>query len=259
MKTSHFIFAASLFIGSTLASCSSRVYDHTVAYTPAEKDSHTDIQITAPAEDKAPEYTWVRLTTPGCDYSILTDDLVASALRGKAASYPVIIEEAAEARGLYRLVNPMKAFLPSDDNDTEYNLIIDATDPDHVTIAKQNLGVDLGQGSISIESLASHYASQGDPRILIEDAGYYGKLSNGEITFPAAASFYLWADGRHESANLSGALRIVLPEHVAAVESTISKADYNLGTEYIAHSGRPVSIPSSVMTAGIDIDSYASR
>lgn len=259
MKTSHFIFAASLFIGSALTSCSSRVYDHSIAYAPAEKDSRTDIRATAQADNNTPEYTWVRLTAPACDYSILTDDLVASALRGRAASYPVIIEEAAEVRGLYRLVNPMKCFLPAGDNNTDYNLIIDATDPERVTIARQDLGVDLGHGSISIESLASYYTSKGDPKILIEDAGYYGKMSNGEISFPASASFYLWADGSHESANLSGALRIVLPEQVAAVESTISKADYDLGVEYIAHSGSPVSIPTHVMTAGIDLDSYASR
>lgn len=180
------------------------------------------------------ESGWVRLTTTECDYSILTDDLVSSAIRGNSASFPVIIEESTQTPGLYRLINPMKAYATTP---VDCNIIIDATDPEHVTISKQSLGIDFGDGTVSIESLASHYADKGRHKILIEDAGYYGKLSNGEITFPTSESFLLWTGDDARTANRSGALRIVLPERVAAVEPTISRADYYLGAEYMARSG----------------------
>lgn len=215
MITSKFILAvSSLLLGSTL----------TVFAADKAVDNDTD---------------WMRLSTSECDYSILTDDLVTSAIRGNSASFPVIIEESVKTPGLYRLVNPMKAYASTP---VDCNIIIDATNPERVTIAKQSLGIDFGEGTLSIESLAAHYTSKGSPSVLIEDAGYYGRLENGEIIFPTAESFLLWNGDESRTANRSGSLRIVLPERVSAVEATISRADYYLGAEYIARNGSPVDL-----------------
>lgn len=232
MITSKFIIAvSSLILGSTL----------TMSAANNTSDNDTD---------------WVRLSTSECDYSILTDDLVTSAIRGNSASFPVIVEESVKTPGLYRLVNPMKAYASTP---VDCNIIIDATNPDRVTIAKQSLGIDFGEGTVSIESLAAHYTAKGSHSILIEDAGYYGKLENGEITFPTAESFLLWNGDESRTSNRSGSLRIVLPERVAAVESTISRADYYLGVEYIARNGAPADLAPNEINNHLSYNNFTEK
>lgn len=269
MKTSGILTALSaIVLGLSLNSCSSRVYERAMAYTAAETsetnaDSLIEIPTLASTADIEKNYTWIRLSSGSCDYSLFTDDLVSSTYRGRAASYPVIIEEALEARGLYRIINPMRAFtesqLNADGTAPSFNLIVNATDPNHVTIERQEMGISIGHGAIAIESLASHYANKGNRRTLIEDAGYYGKLRNGEITFPSAASFLLWAGGEAEKTNVNGSFRIVLPERVAAVESTITRDDYALGIEYICQSNATRDVPAYSIDDPIADDAFASR
>lgn len=194
-------------------------------------------------------YTWVAMASADRAYSLLTDDVVATAKRGRAATFPVVIEEALEQPGMYRLVNPMKGFELSD-NEADHYLVIDATNPNRVSIAKQNVG-----GDICIESASAYFLAQGRDELLIEDAKYFGKVVNGEIIFPRAMSFNLWNGQSAQTANITGDFRVVLPEKVAEVERTISHADYALGVEYIARSAELNG--DGILAGVISTDAYA--
>lgn len=194
-------------------------------------------------------YTWVQMASADRAYSLITDDVVAPVFKGRAATFPVIMEEALEAPGMYRLVNAMKGYRPDSDNPTAY-IVIDATDPNHVVMNRQNTSLN----GVAIESMASKFLAEGHDPMLIEDAKYYGKVENGEIVFPRSESFMLWMDGQASAANVDGSFRIVLPEKVAEVERTISHIDYNLGVEYLA---REAELPVELNPANISTDSFA--
>lgn len=223
MFTSKFITIASALIAcATISSCSSRVSQAT-AY------DYKATEISAQAAERV-EYTWSTLSADNCGYALLTDDMISSSIRGKSATFPVIIEEAIECKGIYRLVNPMRAF--GSGSDYNFNIIINATDPSRVIIERQDLGVDLGKGAVAIESAAARYLKEGVPAIVVEDAGLFGQFENGEISF-ADNSFLLWADGKSENTNIGGNFRVILPERVAHYKASQGEIDYALGTEYI--------------------------
>lgn len=209
------------------------------------------------ALDIAMNYTWMQISSCDRAYSLLTDDVVATTVRGRKATFPVIIEEAIERPGMYRLVNAMKGYdtTAGVTPDAASYIVVNATDPERVTIDKQSLGVDLGRGELAIESLASYFLAEGRHPVLIEDARCYGRLENGVITFPRASSFNLWMGGNATSANLTGSFRIVLPERVAEMERTLSKEDYDLGVEYLARVGETPAF--ELNPAAISTDSYA--
>lgn len=259
--TKFFTIAAVALLSSAMFSCSKSNTAATALYLPPiTEDVAPDSVVPTPVEDLNHKYTWLQLSAADCSYSLFTDDLISSTFRGRAATFPVIIEEALECPGMYRLVNPMSAFALSNEKAAgqSFNLIINATNPDKVLIERQRTGVDLGSGAVSIESLASHFTNKGNPSILIEDAGYYGKLANGEITFPTGASFLLWANGASDKTNLNGTFRIILPEKVAAIENSIDKSDYALGLEYIARMENDNKVPSMELDpAALSTDSYA--
>ena len=179
------------------------------------------------AIDLSMGYTWTRLSDSGCSYALLTDDLISPYVSGASATFPVIIEEAVEAPGMYRLVNPLGAYSKED-----CDIIINATNPAEVIVARQNTGIDLGHGSISIESLGAYHLENGRRPSTIRMAGYFGTLDKGIITFKGTESFYMHAGGERNRANLNGSLRIVLPSMVAQVEKTESKEHYALGVAY---------------------------
>lgn len=223
MSISKFItIAAALTICASISSCSSRV-NQASAYDYKANE-------TSAVNSEKKEYTWTTLSSDDCGYALLTDDMISSSIRGKAATFPVIIEEAVECKGIYRLINPMRAFGSSSDYD--FNIIINATNPSRVIIEKQELGVDLGKGTVAIESAAARYLKEGMPAIVVEDAGLFGQIENGEISF-ADNSFLLWADGKSENTNIGGNFKVILPERVAEYKAAQGNIDYALGTEYI--------------------------
>ena len=195
------------------------------------------------------DYTWVRMASADRTYSLLTDDVVAPTFKGREATFPVIMEEAIEAPGMYRLVNAMKGYRPESDNPTAY-LVIDATNPSRVVMGRQNTSL----SGVSIESMASKFLAEGHDPLLVEDAQYYGRVENGEIIFPRSESFVLWMGNDAVAANVDGSFRIVLPEKVAEVERSISRVDYGLGVEYLARQSEeaPVLDPANLST-----DTYA--
>ena len=196
------------------------------------------------------DYTWAQMSSSDRSYSLLTDDVVAPGIKGRAATFPVIIEEAIEAPGMFRLVNAMRAYSNDSNPETAY-LVIDATNPDRVTIARQNTCVE----GMAIESLASRFLAEGHRAVIVEDAQYFGRVENGEIIFPRSESICVWTGDKATNANLSGSFRIVLPEKVAEVERTISHEDYNLGVEYYARVNNAPDF--NLDPASIPTDSYA--
>ena len=180
------------------------------------------------ALDLSMGYTWTRLTDAGCSYALLTDGLISPAVCGTSATFPVMIEEAVEAPGMYRLINPLGVYSKS-----ENDLIIDATNPNEVKVLRQSTGINFGQGSIAIESLGAYHEGKGRRHSTIRMAGYYGTLENGIITFAGADSFNLYTGSEKNRTNHTGTFRIVLPSMVAAVEKTISKEHYNMGVAYL--------------------------
>lgn len=228
MSTTKFItIAASLLVCVSISSCSNRVSQAT-AYDYKATETSTVAETKAPST----EYTWSTLSSGDCGYALLADNIISSSVRGKSATFPVIIEEAKECRGIYRLVNPMRAF--GNDSDYDFNIIINASNPSRVIIERQDIGVDLGKGNVAIESAAARYLNAGVPAIVVEDAGLFGVCENGEITF-SDNSFLIWSDGNREDSNAAGSFRIILPERVAAYEATRANIDYALGVEYINH------------------------
>ncbi len=217
--------AASLFICVAISSCSNRV-----SQTAAYDYKATETATVAETKAQPVEYTWSTLTSGDCGYALLADNIISSSVRGKSATFPVIIEEAKECHGVYRLVNPMRAF--AGDSDRDFNIIINASDPKRVIIERQDIGVNLGKGNVAIESAAARYLNAGVPAIVVEDAGLFGVCENGEISF-SDNSFLIWSDGNREDSNAAGSFRIILPERVAAYEATQGNIDYALGTEYL--------------------------
>ncbi|MDE6859684.1 MAG: hypothetical protein K2J65_04645 [Duncaniella sp.] len=226
MATSKIItIATSIIVSASISSCSDRVNRATTyEYKTAETTAVADNTISTAG------YTWTALSSGDCGYALLADNIISSSARGKSAIFPVIIEEANECHGMYRLINPMRAFGMEGEHD--YNIVIDATNPTRVVIKRQDIGVDLGKGTVALESAASSYLEAGIPAIVVEDAGLFGTYENGEIHF-ADNSFFIWNNGTREDSNAAGSLLIILPERVAAYESTGSNIDYALGTEYL--------------------------
>lgn len=225
-KVKFIIFASSLLVSVLLSSCNKQIAQASAFHYDAAP-------VTTEASEASPaSYTWSAVSSENCGYALLADNLIATAARGKSATFPVIIEEANECHGLYRLVNPMKAF-SSDNSSSSFNLIINATNPDRVTIEKQSVGVDLGEGEIEIESAAARHLRQGAPEIVVADAGLFGVCKDGEISFPDN-NFTLWVNGKRDESDIAGSIRIILPQRVAAIESGIDKSDYSLGIEYIS-------------------------
>ncbi len=126
-----------------------------------------------------------------CTY---TDDLLGGVFGADPITYLVPIEENDLQPGLYRLLYPYGEIYPYNDSyddgtadwdlENDWNIVVDATDPERVFIDYQFLGIDWGYGPIYVESFASYYFRNDNTSDAIYNAGYYGTLKNGVITFP---------------------------------------------------------------------------
>lgn len=133
----------------------------------------------------------------------LTDDVITGAFSGvENQVFEVEIQQSDKEPGMYRLVDPYinnKYSLSAGEGGSSSNyscyLVIDATDPEAVTIAKQNMGIlctDLGD--FQMESTSP------------------GTLVNGVITFPKnGITLSMTEYSRSFPANGSGLFKIVLP------------------------------------------------
>ena len=157
---------------------------------------------------------------------LYTDDLMTTFFNlPEIATYEVEIQESVENPGKYRLVNPYGEAYPYNspgdwDASSDYYMVIDATNPNAVTIPQQALGFDWGYGMISIWSLVDNYVSQGAPADYV--APYVGTLADGVITFPVKSLLISMANYQNAGwyyANGNGAFQVVLPSAVAETAS----------------------------------------
>ena len=146
----------------------------------------------------------------------LTDDVITGAFSiDENQVFTVEIQESDNTPGMYRIVDPYinnRYSLSADKTGSSSNyscyLVIDATDPEAVTIAKQNMGI-LGTdlGDFQMESTSP------------------GTLVNGVITFPKGG-IELSFTGYQSAfqANKSGLFKVVLPgaSDVAAPAVTVA-------------------------------------
>lgn len=164
--------------------------------------------------------------------------------------YEVTIEESDLNPGYYRIVNLysdglLDQLFGQDMSGycVDNNFLIDATDPDHVVIPAQKIGVNLGDGDILVMSAISDYVTG-----ISEDL--YGTMENGVITFPAKG-VCIFDDKGGDLTNVSGLLRIVLPG--------AEVSDYTLAAVYdgmkISSNGETVAALFN-LTFGADVASY---
>lgn len=145
-----------------------------------------------------------------------TDDIVGPLFEADPVTYEVEIEESQDNPGKYRLKNPYGEVYPYNeegdwDAENDYYLVIDATDPEYVTIGEQDLGVDWGYGMMGVIGGAEYFIAAGQAtEDVMKEAGYYGTLKDGVITFNPKTLFVYDADGMYY-ANTNGAFKVVLP------------------------------------------------
>ena len=145
----------------------------------------------------------------------LTDDVITGAFSVENQVFEVEIQQSDKEPGMYRLVDPYinnKYSLSAGEGGSSSNyscyLVIDATNPEAVTIAKQNMGIlSTDLGDFQMESTAP------------------GTLDNGIITFPKGG-IELSFTGYQSAfqANKNGLFKVVLPgaSDVAAPAVTVA-------------------------------------
>lgn len=147
------------------------------------------------------------------------EDFVAGLFELENVVYEVEIQENTETPGLYRLVNPYGAAFPyNEDGDYDasknYYVVIDAQDPAAVTIQNTNVGMNWGYGEFSVWSLADYNLTQGATKEQVAEAGMFGTLENGVITFPVKTllvSMAEYQNGAIMYANTNGKFAVALP------------------------------------------------
>lgn len=155
-----------------------------------------------------------------------TDDIMTSVNNLATVTYDVEVEYNVNSPGLYRMKNAYGESFPlnskGDWSAEDIYIEIDARDPKHVTIAKQDMGVNWGSGECYIESLASYYLEKGLSVADVERKKVYGKIDNGIITFPME-SINMYVGSKQYEANLRGAFRLNLT--TTGIPSTSNEAE----------------------------------
>ena len=181
-------------------------------------------------------YAWYNFSTSSGDQdsqwrslgmAAYREDFITTIFDVENLTYEVEIQENRANPGLYRLVNPYGAAYPYNgegyyDASEDHYMIIDAQDPSAVTIWQTYTGLDWGYGEMMVWSLADLYLSNGNAtEEEIADAGFFGKLENGVITFPTKTlivSMEELEDGGLFYANINGQFAVVLPGYYAPAE-----------------------------------------
>ena len=183
---------------------------------------------------------------------LYTDDFVVPLYTraGEPYTYEVEIEENNDTPGLYRIV---KAYEPvatafGVEGGGE-NIEVNAVDPEGVYIELQPIGMDLGDGNISIISWGARYLANYDIEV-IKANGLLGTLKDGIITLPVFEEedeegtyayqglTVLGSSGYYGCPN--GAFKLVLPEAVtpaAKKKAAAQKKAYDFERR-LYHSGK---------------------
>ena len=147
------------------------------------------------------------------------EDFVAGLFGIENVVYEVEIQANTETPGLYRLVNPYGAAYPYNeegdyDASKNYYVVIDAQDPTAVSIQNTSVGMNWGYGEFSVWSLADYNLANGATKEQVAEAGMFGTLENGVITFPVKTllvSMAEYQNGAIMYANTNGKFAVALP------------------------------------------------
>ena len=197
---------------------------------------------------REPEAGWKQLGT-----GTFCDDMISVISPDYLATWNVDIEESESQPGMYRLVNPFGngncPYFESAFNGGD--LVIDATDPEHVWIPYQEMGFAAGSwGSVSISCMNGLMIYSGVFTLedLIEFECLFGTLSDGKITFPFDDMYHLqvalsnYLEGVPADGNTNGKFLVTLPSS-ASVDSPI--VDSEAPVEYYNLQGMRVENPAN--------------
>ena len=211
------------------------IIDGTIAYNEAEESGYHDFRLTEEGEYNVvavsfdetgtpKRYSWYSFelsTSPWQSLGMATyrEDLMTTFYNIDNLVYDVEIEASTETPGLYRLVNPYGAAYPYNeegDYDTSENhyMVIDAQNPEAVTIQQTYTGMNWGYGEVFVWSLAEYLLNNGSTAEEIAASGYFGKFENGVITFPTKTlliSMPELENGGLYYSNLNGQFAVALP------------------------------------------------
>lgn len=188
-----------------------------------------------------------------------TEDILGSIFTFGPTEYQVEIQENDKTPGLYRLVNAYGAAYPYNepgdwDSSKDYYVIIDATNPDAVNIGWTETGLDWGYGELVFESRAQFFMDNGNSWEAVYNAGWFGTLKDGVITFPTQGFISgMQTDKPFPSfyGNTSGTWRIVLPGVVVA--------DYSAEITYNGRLVAPDDTNSLQVTVALGSDVESAR
>lgn len=169
------------------------------------------------------------------------DGLISALYDGiEVLEYDVQIQQDAHTPGIYRVVAPYAQkgwsgsqpwYTAFDENESNTDMIIDATDPDFVYIKGTfNTGVTLNSshGDISAISYVQYLLDDGKTldEVKAEIPELFGTFKDGIFSFPAKSILmYFGSGGDLYYGNTDGMLRVAMPGVVLK--------DYNVGVEYL--------------------------
>ena len=156
-----------------------------------------------------------------------TDDIVVPLFTkaGESYTYEVEIQENSDTPGLYRIVNAYAPVATAfGEEGGNQNIEIHAEGANAVYILDQPIGMDLGYGSMSIETIAGyHVATYGFDAVMESTPEEFGTVKDGIITFPviekeasdgSKVNCQAWLNmgGGSYFGGTNGEFQIVLPE-----------------------------------------------
>ena len=202
-----------------------------------------------PQNAREPQEGWTQLGTGS-----FCDDWISVIGEQFLDTWEVEIEESTDIPGIYRLVNPFgNGKCPYFVSSFEANdLVIDASDSEHVWIPLQKMGFSVGSwGSFSVSCynglmMASEVFTLEE---LIEYDCLFGTLADGKITFPDDDSYRMqpafdnYLEGVPADGNTHGKFCVTLPEAYSGIADGV--ADENAPVEYYNLQGVRVCNPTS--------------
>lgn len=153
-----------------------------------------------------------------------TDDVMTTFFNVENLTWKVEVEENADLKGVYRLVNPYScancpfAKLVKDFQTTgDDYILINAHDPEGVFIEFSDLHLDFGYGNVTVGCWAAYYFNKEDNTDTLEDmkaSGRCGRLVDGNIFFEKkdlTVQTTIYYENNIMYANFNRGFRVVLP------------------------------------------------
>lgn len=183
-----------------------------------------------------------------------TDDIIGPLFEADPVTYYVEIQTHPDHPGIYRMVNPYGETFPYNedgdwDKSRDWNIDINAEDPDGVYIEQQKTGCDWGYGNMTIMSMGYYSMTAGGQSFdEAKSSGIMGTLKDGVITFPTRGLVVGDDEGLYYS-NTNGAFRLDLsniesPDAIGSVAEnrTTTAATYNLSGQAVSNTYKGIVI-----------------